>query len=283
MFFIKLIRYVLGYITFTASGGFSERFINLCAQKKIVLWDVESKGGVIFANTNIIGYKRIKDCAKRSSMKVRIKEKHGIPFLMHKHRVRVGFLVGFIVFILLIVALSTRLWTIEIEGNDEVTNKEILQVFDELGVSTGTRIAKIDVTAVTEQAKDKLEQISWLALNISGSKATIEVRESIKKPKIEQRTPCNIVAAYGGQIIKLEVYEGQTQQVLGAAVAKGDLLISGVVENLDGTAKLKHAKGIIVAKTNRNLAEIQPAKITQEVQVKEKKRYRILFFGLDIP
>lgn len=283
MFFIKLIRYILGYVTFTASGGFSERFINLCSQKGIALWDVESRNGIISANTNISGYKNIRECASRSAMNVRIKEKQGLPFLIHKYRGRVGFLIGAVLFLLIIGLLSTRLWTIEVSGNDKISDKEIIQVFEKLGVSTGAKISNIDVTAVQEQALEELDELSWLALNISGSTATVEVRESVKKPESQDQTPCNIVANYGGQIIKLEVYDGTSQQELGAAVAKGDLLISGVIENLDGSAQLKHSKGLVIAKTERNLSNVQTEVAIKQVKSKEKKRYRLLFFGLDIP
>lgn len=283
MFFIKLIRFFLGYVTFTASGGFSERFINLCSQKHIALWDVESRGGVIYACTNINGYKNIKECARRSSMKVRIYKKHGIPFFMFKYRARVGFLIGAVVFLIIIGLLSTRLWTVEVKGNDKVPDKVILKVFEDLGIDTGARISKIDVKKTQEQALEQLDDLSWLALNISGSTATIEVRESIKKPQILEQKPCNIVASHGGQIIKLEVYEGVTEQLIGAAVAKGDLLVSGVVVNKDNSSSLRHARGLVVAKTDRNLSNIQNSKTVKKVLVDERTRYRVLFFGLDLP
>jgi len=283
LIFINIIRYFIGFVTFTARGGFSERFINLCSQNRVVLWDIRNKGGVIYANTSIKGYKRIRDSAKRSAMMVRLHKKHGAPFLMNKYRSRAGFMVGAVVFLMIIGLLSTRVWTINVEGNVTMTDKEILQVFEELGVYTGAKISKIDVTSVQEKAKIEFKDLSWLAVNITGSTATIEVREGIKKPPIEDQNPCNIVATYGGQIVKLEVYEGTSQQELGAAVAKGDLLISGVVENLDGSSELRHAKGIVIAKTDRNLKQTQPKQITKKVQIDEKKRYRLLFFGLDIP
>lgn len=273
----------MGFVTFTARGGFSERFINLCSQNRVVLWDIKNRGGVIYANTSIKGYKRVRDSARRSAMMVRIYKKHGVPFLINKYRGRAGFMVGVVLFLMIIGMLSTRVWTINVEGNANVPDKEILQVFKELGVYTGAKKSKIEVTSVQEKAKTELGELSWLAVNITGSTATIEVRESIKKPPIEEQNPCNIVASYGGQIVKLEVYEGTSQQELGAAVAKGDLLVSGVVENLDGSAELRRANGIVIAKTDRNLSQIQQKNIKKKVQIDENKRYRLIFFGMDIP
>ncbi|NLL03479.1 MAG: sporulation protein YqfD [Clostridiales bacterium] len=283
MFFIKLIRFFMGYITFTASGGFSERFINLCSQNRVILWDIKNIDGKIYANTSIKGYKKIRESAKRSSMKVRIYEKHGLPFFMNKHRGRAGFLVGLVFFLMIISLLSTRIWTINVVGNEKVTDKQVLEVFKDLGVYSGARISKINVEDVQELAKSELGDLSWLALNIRGSAATIEVREQIKKPKVEKQNPCNIVASYGGQIVKLEVYEGQVNQELGSAVAKGDLIISGVIENLDGSSELRRANGLVIAKTDRVLTQEQSKTIRRKVPIREKKRYRLIFFGLDFP
>lgn len=273
----------MGYVTFTASGGFSERFLNLCQKNKIILWDIKSKRGVIYANTTAKNYKKIRGSARRSSMKVRIYKKHGMPFIAHRHRNRVGFLVGFVMFLAIISILSTRLWTIDVKGNKNVSDKQILQVFNKFGVEVGAKISDIDVKKVQDLALTELEDLSWLAINMNGSTATIEVKESIKKPKLAKKTPCNIVASYGGQIIKMEVYQGTRQQELGNAVAKGDLLISGVVEHIDKTSDLKHANGLIVANTERDISSTQSKEIKNKMIVKEKTRYRILFFGLDIP
>lgn len=273
----------MGYVTFTATGGFSERFINLCQKNKIILWDIKSKSGVIYANTTIKNYKRIRESARRSSMTVRIYKKHGFPFIAHRHRNRVGFLAGFVAFLVIIGMLSTRVWTIDVKGNVNVTDKEIIQVFDSLGVDVGSKISDIDVKKVQDLALTELEDLSWLALNISGSTATIEVKEGIKKPEIAEKTPCNVLASYGGQIVKMEVYEGARQQDIGCAVAQGDLLISGVIENVDKTSRLRHANGLVVARTDRELRNVQSKEVKNKMLVKEKKRYRILFFGLDIP
>ena len=132
---------------------------------------------------------------------------------MNNHRGRAGF-GGLVFFLMIISLLSTRIWTINVVGNEKVTDKQVLEVFKDLGVYSGARISKINVEDVQELAKSELGDLSWLALNIRGSAATIEVREQIKKPKVEKQNPCNIVASYGGQIVKLEVYEGQANQEL---------------------------------------------------------------------
>ena len=47
MLFVNFVRFILGYICFTATGGFPERFLNLCRLNKIILWDLKNKNGIM--------------------------------------------------------------------------------------------------------------------------------------------------------------------------------------------------------------------------------------------
>ena len=74
MFLIRLFRFLSGYVVFSGKGGFPERFINLCSMNGISLWDAKSSSGTLHAKTSIKGYKRLRPCAKKSGMKIRISE-----------------------------------------------------------------------------------------------------------------------------------------------------------------------------------------------------------------
>ena len=53
-----------------------------------------------------------------------------------------------------------------------------------------------------------------------------------------QETPCNIKAAFSGQILRIEVYEGTAVAKVGEAVVEGQLLISGMVEDTNKNVTL---------------------------------------------
>ena len=59
----------------------------------------------------------------------------------------------------------------------------------------------------------------------------------------DSTTPCNIVASQDGTIMGIEATVGVAEVRSGDAVLKGDLLISGITENLDKTYNLKAARG----------------------------------------
>ena len=107
-------------------------------------------------------------------------------------------------------------WTIDVQGNETVSDAEILSVFEKLGVRAGARRSKIDVEQVQRAAARELNDLAWLALNIRGSAAVIEVRERVPAPEVENDTsPQNILAKRDGTIVSLEVYEGRRRSKRG--------------------------------------------------------------------
>lgn len=252
MLVLNFLRFVFGYVTFTAKNGFPERFINLCKRNNILLWNLKSENSVLTACTDISGYKKIRRAAKKSGMKVRLICKNGLPFFLAKHSRRAGVLVGVCFCICSIAVLSTRIWSIDVVGNERVSGEEILSVFEELGLKKGVAGAKIDLKSTEIAALQKLPELSWLNVNIDGSAARIEVRETIETPQTENSsTPSDIVAARNGRIVILRSFAGKQEQKVGNAVLKGDPLISGIVENKDLTVSFCRSKGYVVAETNR--------------------------------
>ncbi len=284
MLFVNFVRFILGYIRFTATGGFPERFLNLCRLNKIILWDLKNKNGIISACTDCGGYKKMRSVARKSGMKVRIKKKHGLPFFLNNHKRRVGIIVGVFLSAALLIILSTRIWSIDVIGNVNVSSEEITKVFEELGVREGVSGSKIDIGSVEFQALQKLKSLSWLNINISGSHALIEVRENVELPQIsEDNSPTDIVASRDGIITIIRPFNGTAEQKIGDIVVAGDLLISGIEENGDKTVSFCKADGYVVARTNRSVAFSQPEIVAVSRVSGIKKRLILNFLSFDIP
>ncbi|MCC8023452.1 MAG: sporulation protein YqfD [Clostridiales bacterium] len=116
-----------GYVEFKCSGGFVERFLNLCNVNRLKLWDVKKRNGVLYATTDIKSYKEMHKCARKSGSVVRIVHKKGLPFLFANHRNRVGLLIGLAVFIIMLMVLTSFIWLVEIEGNESVEDAVLLE------------------------------------------------------------------------------------------------------------------------------------------------------------
>lgn len=284
MLVLRLLRFIFGYVTFTARGGFPERFINLCRQNRISLWDLKSENSVISACTDVSCYKRIRKAAKKSGMRVRIFKKHGLSFFLNRHSRRMGLVAGMLICMSVLLILSTRIWRIEVIGNTEIPSEEILEVFDGLGVRAGVPVSSIDEWTVEQAAIKKLPELSWVNINLTGSSAQIEVREVIEQNKVDNsEVPANIVAAKDGQIVYLRPFKGTQEKKIGTGVVKGDLLISGFIEYIDMSTSICRADGYVVARTDYQLeAESITEKRVKTLSGTEKS-YSLEFLSFKIP
>ncbi len=283
MLLLRFLRFVSGYVSFSARGGFPERFINLCRLNGINLWELKSVNSVICACTDCGGYKKIRKAARKSGMRVKIEKKHGLPFLLNRYSHRAGLLAGICLCAAVICILSTRVWSVDVTGNNNIPAERIVEIFGECGVKKGISGDKIDITAVELAVLQRMDELSWVNVNIDGCTALIEVREREKIPDEQEDKPSEIVAARDGQIVILRPFSGTQEQKIGNAVLKGDLLISGIKENKDLTVSFCRAKGYVVARTNRKIACEVKKEFTAEKVSKTVRAYALEFLTFSIP
>lgn len=275
-------NFVFGCVEFTAENGFSERFINSCTVNNIPLWDVTKKDGTLTAKTTARGYRRIRSPAKKSSMTVHIKRKYGLPFFVNRYSRRTALVAGFAAAFLLLVFLTGHIWIIEVSGNEQLSDREVLEAFEDSGLKIGKRINKLKLAQIESAAIQKLGNASWAAVTVRGCTAEIKVRELKKTPEIEtHHGTSNIVASKDGQIEILEVYRGSAAVGIGRPVLEGELLISGITESRLQTNLFTDADGYAVAKTNINVKSVTDKKITVCTS-KEKKVWSVYLLGAEI-
>ena len=84
--FIKIIlSYLLGYLRISIEGYYIERFINICKNEKITIWNLKRDKEIqLHLNVRISEFKKVCKIAKNTRCKIKINHKKGIPFLLHK-------------------------------------------------------------------------------------------------------------------------------------------------------------------------------------------------------
>ena len=280
MFMIRLIRFVLGTVTFQGRGGFIARFVNLCHLQQIPLWEMTTTDSVLQATTSLKGYKKMRQSAKKSAVRLRATEKHGLPFLLHSNRARIGFVIGIVAAVLLYSFAVSCIWRIEVNGNEKISTRALLQIAADAGLERGTRKGQLVASDIENAIKATLPSISWTAVNIRGSTAVIEVRERVEAPEIVSEDGAyNIVAARDGYIEELTISRGVAEAQNHMAVSKGDVLISGVVQRKDETFYTLRAMGTCYARTQRQLEVTFNAADYTHVSITGENRF-MYFFGL---
>lgn len=284
MFFLKLIRFLFGYVRFTITGEFPERLINQLSVNHISIWNTVRNKENIEANIMAKDYKKIRKIRGKNRVKTKIKRKYGFPFFIKKNSKRVGILVGAVLFVLIINFLSSRIWYIRVEGNQNITTNQVLSVAEEYGLKIGIKKRSINSIKLKSKLAKSLKDSAWVAVNVEGSRVTLNITENLVVPEKTKTYPCNLIAECDGVITKLLVKDGVTKVRVNQAVQKGDLLVSGTIEYKEGESDFKHAMGEILAKTERKIIVTQNYKETiSEYTGKEKMRTVLSVFGLNIP
>jgi len=283
MLLIRFLRYLRGYICFTAAEGFPERFLNLCNRAGAAIWDVQWRGDIMLGKTDRRGFKLIQPCAEPAGIVLKIQKKIGLPFFLYTYRRRAGLLVGLALCIAVLSVLSGMVWTIAVTGNQAVPTEEILHVVSALGVKTGAWRSSLDPREISEAARRELPGVAWLSLNLRGSSAVVEVREVLPMEEPGPGGPCNILSAKAGQLKVIEVYAGTAYARPNQAVPAGALLAGGVIENTDGSARLVCADAYAVARTSVACQAAAARRDTIERVSVQKTRYTLCLLRLKLP
>lgn len=244
---LGIIRFIKGTVSFRAQGRSPERLLNLTAQRGVLLWNVRPSPQGLEGEMAARDYRRIRPLARKAAVRTTILKKSGFPFLAAAYRGRAGLAVGAALGAALLVFLSQFLWTIDVVGQEHVSEARLRTLLAESGVKTGALCRGVDAGQVKRDILLKVEDISWLSVNIVGCHANVEIKEKTRKPENDGDTPCNLKAKEDGVITKITVGEGVTEVKKGSGVAKGDLLVSGVSAAREGTVRYLHAEGEIMA------------------------------------
>lgn len=283
--FLGLSRLLSGYVRFSLRGDFPERFFNLCAVHGRAVWDMERDSDCYYAYILAKDYPRLRQAARRSRVRLRVLERHGLPFLLNRYRLRFGMAVGFASFCFLLWFLSLFIWNVRIVGNDAISTADLLAVLKNYGISQGERIGNVDVTNLPQTIMLANPDISWMSINVNGCTMTVEISERIYPPEsIDRKKPCNIKAARDGRILDYQVKLGEVAVSRGDAVVQGDLLVSGVQEYSNGLTAMHHASAVVMAETERTLSvEVPYAQRIEQPTGREWTRRVFQLFHLKIP
>lgn len=235
--FLSFVKYVSGYLRVQVTGYAPERFLNLCSNHDILLWELVRLSDGYEFYISIKGFRELKPFLKKTKTRVRIVARYGFPFRVFHYRKRKLFFCGIVLFFAFLILLSRYIWNIEIIGNTSVTDSALLSYLTEQGCGFGSRKAEIDCSALEEQIRMDYSNIIWTSAQISGTKLTIQIKENLITNEItkEQKedTPCDIVADKDAVIERIITRSGVPQVVSGTEVKKGDILVCGRLEILD--------------------------------------------------
>lgn len=280
---IRLWRFLLGYLTIKIHGENGEQILNRAAANGISIWNLHYKNGCISGNISAKNFCKLRALKRGIKCKIKIVKKHGYIFRIKKYKKRVGFVSGVAIFSAILVFLSNFVWIINIDGNSNLSTKEIISSCNKIGIYKGMLKNKVNNKYDSQRLQLTQSGIAWCSLNLEGSVLTVNISETAISDKEQRQNPSNLKAAFEGKIKKIDITSGEAVVKVGDTVSKGDLLVSGVKQNLSSTLFI-HSEGVVVAETKRTFsAEGEFTKTIQQTTGDTIKRFTIDFFNIKIP
>ena len=283
---IKIIfNYMVGYIRISVEGYYIERFINICRNNKITIWNLKRNKNVkIELNIGIRDLKKVAKIAKQTKCKLKITRKRGLPFVFNKYKKRKLFFVFLILLISILAIASNFIWNIEIieENNGKMEN--IYQDVSESGLEIGKLKSKINTKDIINKTRLKRNDIAWMGIEIKGTNAIVRVVKSTAKPDIiNEEDYCNIVSDKQGIITKINAQNGTIAVKIGDTVDVGTTLINGWMEGKYTGIRYVHAKGEIQAKVWHTKSKKIPYNVTERKETGNiENKYKIKINNFEI-
>ena len=281
------INYLRGSLWIEVIGAFPERFLNLCAQGGVAFWALELPDQhtlrLRIAQQNA---QQVEELARRVGCDLTVLERSGLPHFLRRFRRRYALLLGLALALCAVAVLSRFVLTVDVSGNERVPTERILEELKQLGVRPGVYGPSIDENLVCNEMRLALDELSWIAVNLHGTRAEVLVAERTPKPQVVDETiPAHIVADGAGIITKLRVLNGQAKFDVGDTVVDGEILISGVMDleepqysTIDMGTLTVRAEGEVWARTWRTLTAIFPLEATVKTYTGEEISRRSLTF-----
>ena len=247
---IKLIlRMILGYVRIQIEGYYVERFINICTNRKLLIWNLKRKNIVqLCLNIGIKDFKKLSDIARRTNCKIRIINKKGIPFLLYKYKKRKIFAIFLLIIVILIFISSMYVWNIDIYIQDNESIENIAEDLQKLGLKQGIKKNKIDTNKIINDIRLNRSDIAWIGIDIEGTNVRVKIVKSKNQPEIiSNKDYCDIIAKKSGIISKITAQNGTSVVNVGDTVNKGDILIKGIMEGKYTEPRQVHSLGIVEA------------------------------------
>lgn len=279
-----LLMRLIGVITVRIDGFDMGVVINRL-RKECKVISLNAKGDTIYATLPFFYEKKLEEISSGNSCVLEITSHKGIYFHLRKYRKRYGFVFGIIAAMVLSIFLSNIVFSIRIVGtDDESVIYEVREILEEEGLKAGAFIPNLNFLNLQTRLFAIDDDISWVSIGNSGSVVTVNLRLVNEKAGTDEgRIPCNIIATEDAQIVDINVLVGHLEILIGDAVAKGDLLVSGYVERGNGRVYFYHSIANITAVFERTVTFEQSIYERKVVDGETHYSKSLSVFDLDIP
>lgn len=282
----KVFGWIGGYLKVRIQGKRIERFVNLCRNRNIVLWQLcwDTNQEILYFRISLKDFYRLRPMARKCKVHPIVVKRYGLPFLLGHMKKRASFCLGVAGCFALVLFLSTRIWGISVEGQSYHTKESILEYLDSIDIYGGIDSKTLECARLEEQIRQKFNDIGWVSVEKKGSKIYIRVREVLLVKKDKKKQPGHLIAQQNGRVVSIVTRSGTAKVKAGDRVKKGDVLISGAVKIYGDNQELVekkyvHAEGTVILSVQKNYQDTLEKEYQKKVYTGRTKKIYELQLG----
>jgi similar to stage IV sporulation protein len=228
---IPFLKYLKGYLRIRVWGFSPERFINLCGNRNILLWDICQEDGIYTMYISLKGFYALRQIVRKTGTRVAILKRYGLPFFVPTLLSRKIFLLGLLVCVGCWIASSFFIWNIDIEGNIQITDDMFHSFLEGQQILVGTKKAGVDLTELEKQIRISFPEVTWTSAKIVGTKLMIDIKENDAPIMPDEEAAAgkgqDLITPYQGVVVSMIVRKGVPKVKIGDTVEAGALLVEG--------------------------------------------------------
>ena len=276
-----LVNRLRGQVRVRAECAFPERVLNLCGARDLAFWDLEWESPTAFTcRLSRRDWKTLREVGRNLDCEFSVVGREGAPYFLFRFRNRQTLALGLVGCALGLFLGSFFIWDFQVEGNETVPTERILRALEKNGVGLGTFGLSLDGEDIRNHVLLDVPELSWIAVNVSGCRAEVQVRERLPEAvRIDRREPCNLVARRAGLVKRVQTIGGVSCVVPGSAVTEGQILISGVEDTDTVGARVLAGLGKVEARTWYGLTASMPLTAPEKRYTGKEKTGLSLIFG----
>lgn len=277
---------IKGFAVFKIVTDDVPQTMNLLKGGDFAVHDIRAaKGAEVTGEVHWYDVNKLKALMADRPVQLEITSRRGLVYMLMKYRRRLGIFIGVFLAAAVVFICSNTVLRIEVNGNETMSDSEVISVLNDYGISVGKYIPSLDIRKIERQIITAFDKFRWIGIRSSGCRIIVEVSEITDSPKmVATSVPCNIIAARDAQIVDVRnVYMGMLIPMLGDGVKKGELLISGTVDGKLDHDYYVHAMGEVIGRYTDEITFTQPLCDTVRSYGDSFTRRSLYILGLRIP
>ena len=224
-------------------------------------------------------FRKLRQICERRGDKICILNRQGLYWNVRTYLHRPVLMAGFLIILFLTLYLPSRILFVKVEGNSQITDRQIIDMADACGIGFGASRRGVRSEKMKNALLEAIPELQWAGVNTKGCVAVITVRErEMPYRNMAEEGLCHIVSLTDAVITDCTATRGTMLCTPGQAVRAGQILISGYTDT-GLSVRADRAEGEVYGRTRRSFRSVTPGMSAVVMKTGGQKKKISLLLG----